>query len=255
MGDFSGRAAFVTGGSRGVGRAIALEFAGRGANVAIVYKSSRESADQVAAEIASHGRRALALQADVGDCDAITRAFAHALDTFGSIDILAHSAGAPVEWKNVRDQDPKTWAAFVRNDLIGAFNIIHAAVRHMHDRGRGVIVAISSIAAQMCQSRNSQGAAAKAGVEALIRVVAREEGRYGIRANVISIGLTDTDQARAAFKSWGEAASQKVIDGIPLRRIGRPEEIARMVAYLASEDGSYITGKVIQIDGGQLIGG
>ena len=255
MGDFSGRAAFVTGGSRGVGRAIALEFAGRGANVAIVYKSSRESADQVAAEIASHGRRALALQADVGDCDAITRAFAHALDTFGSIDILAHSAGAPVEWKNVRDQDPKTWAAFVRNDLIGAFNIIHAAVRHMHDRGRGVIVAISSIAAQMCQSRNSQGAAAKAGVEALIRVVAREEGRYGIRANVISIGLTDTDQARAAFKSWGEAASQKVIDGIPLRRIGRPEEIARMVAYLASEDGSYITGKIIQVDGGQLIAG
>jgi 3-oxoacyl-[acyl-carrier protein] reductase len=255
MGDFSGRAAFVTGGSRGVGRAIALEFAGRGANVAIVYKSSRESADQVAAEIASHGRRALALQADVGDCDAITRAFAHALDTFGSIDILAHSAGAPVEWKNVRDQDPKTWAAFVRNDLIGAFNIIHAAVRHMHDRGRGVIVAISSIAAQMCQSRNSQGAAAKAGVEALIRVVAREEGRYGIRANVISIGLTDTDQARAAFKSWGDAASQKVIGGIPLGRIARPEEIARMAGYLASEDGSYITGKIIQVDGGQLIAG
>jgi len=255
MGDFSGRAAFVTGGSRGVGRAIALEFAGRGANVAIVYKSSRESADRVAAEIISHGASGLALQADVGDCDAITKAFAHALGTFGSIDILAHSAGALVEWKNVRDQDPKTWAAFVRNDLIGAFNIIHAAVHHMHDRRRGVILAISSIAAQMCQSRNSQGAAAKAGVEALIRVVAREEGRYGIRANVISIGLTDTDQARAAFKSWGEAASQKVIDGIPLRRIGRPEEIARMVAYLASEDGSYITGKVIQIDGGQLIGG
>ena len=255
MGDFSGHAAFVTGGSRGVGRAIALEFAGRGANVAIVYKSSRESADQVAAEIASHGRRALALQADVGDCDAITRAFAHALDTFGSIDILAHSAGAPVEWKNVRDQDPKTWAAFVRNDLIGAFNIIHATVRHMHDRGRGVIVAISSIAAQMCQSRNSQGAAAKAGVEALIRVVAREEGRYGIRANVISIGLTDTDQARAAFKSWGDAASQKVIGGIPLGRIARPEEIARMAGYLASEDGSYITGKIIQVDGGQLIAG
>jgi 3-oxoacyl-[acyl-carrier protein] reductase len=255
MGDFSGRAAFVTGGSRGVGRAIALEFAGRGANVAIVYKSSRESADRVAAEIISHGASGLALQADVGDCDAITKAFAHALATFGSIDILAHSAGALVEWKNVRDQDPKTWAAFVRNDLIGAFNIIHAAVHHMHDRRRGVILAISSIAAQMCQSRNSQGAAAKAGVEALIRVVAREEGRYGIRANVISIGLTDTDQARAAFKSWGDAASQKVIDGIPLRRIGRPEEIARMVAYLASEDGSYITGKVIQIDGGQLIGG
>jgi 3-oxoacyl-[acyl-carrier protein] reductase len=255
MGDFSGSTAFVTGGSRGVGRAIALEFAGRGANVAIVYKLSRESADAVVAEIAAHGGNALALQADVGDCDAISRAFARALDTFGSIDILAHSAGAPVEWKNVRDQDPPAWAAFVRNDLVGAFNSVHAAVRHMHDRGYGVIVAISSIAAQMCQSRNSQGAAAKAGLEALIRVVAREEGRYGIRANVISIGLTDTDQARAAFKNWGEAATQKVIDGIPLRRIAKPEEIARLAAYLASDDGSYITGKVIQVDGGQLITG
>jgi NAD(P)-dependent dehydrogenase (short-subunit alcohol dehydrogenase family) len=85
--------------------------------------------------------------------------------------------------------------------------------------------------------------------------VAREEGRYGIRANVISIGLTDTDQARAAFKNWGEAATHKVIDGIPLRRIAKPEEIARLAAYLASEDGSYITGKVIQVDGGQLIAG
>jgi 3-oxoacyl-[acyl-carrier protein] reductase len=255
MGDFSGRAAFVTGGSRGVGRAVALEFAAQGADVAIVYKSSRESADAVAAEISSAGGRALPLQADVGDCDAITAAFARALDAFGGVDILAHCAGAPVEWKNVRDQEPKTWAAFVRNDLIGAFNTVHAAVRHMHDRGRGVIVAISSIAAQMCQARNSQGAAAKAGVEALIRVVAREEGRYGIRANVISIGLTDTDQARAAFESWGDAASAKIIGAIPLKRIGRPEEIARMAAYLASEDGSYITGKVIQVDGGQLIAG
>jgi NAD(P)-dependent dehydrogenase (short-subunit alcohol dehydrogenase family) len=125
----------------------------------------------------------------------------------------------------------------------------------MHERGRGVIIAISSIAAQMCQARNSQGAAAKAGLEALIRVVAREEGRHGIRANAISIGLTDTEQAQKAFDEWGDTKTQKIIAGIPLQRIGRPEEIARMAAYLAGEDGSYITGKVIQIDGGQMISG
>jgi NAD(P)-dependent dehydrogenase (short-subunit alcohol dehydrogenase family) len=255
MGDFSGRAAFVTGGSRGVGRAIALELAARGADVAVVYKSRRESAERVAADIESHGGKALALQADVGDSAAVAAAFTRARDAFGGIDIVAHSAGAPVEWSSVRDQDPQRWAEFVRSDLIGAFNVVHAAVRHMHERGRGVIIAISSIAAQMCQPRNSQGAAAKAGVEALIRVVAREEGRYGIRANVISIGLTDTDQAHAAFASWGEAATRKVIDGIPLKRIGRPEEIARMAAYLASEDGAYVTGKIIQVDGGQMIAG
>jgi NAD(P)-dependent dehydrogenase (short-subunit alcohol dehydrogenase family) len=255
MKDFANRAAFVTGGSRGVGRAIALEFAARGADAAVVYKSRREDAERVAAGIASHGGKALALQADVGDSAAVAAAFARARDAFGGIDIVAHSAGTTVAWSNVRDQDPAAWAEFVRSDLIGAFNVVHAAVRHMHERGRGVIIAISSIAAQMCQPRNSQGAAAKARVEALIRVVAREEGRYGIRANVISIGLTDTDQARAAFASWGEAATQKVIDGIPLKRIGTPEEIARMAAFLAGDDGSYVTGKVIQVDGGQMIAG
>lgn len=255
MKDFTNRAAFVTGGSRGVGRAIALELAARGADVAIVYKSRRESAEKVAAEIAAHGAKALALQADVGDSAAVAAAFARACAAFGGVDVLAHSAGAPVAWKPVREQDPQNWAEFVRSDLIGAFNVVHAAVGHMHARGRGVIIAISSIAAQMCQSRNSQGAAAKAGVEALIRVVAREEGRYGIRANVISIGLTDTDQAREAFASWGEAATQKIVEGIPLKRIGRPEEIARMAAFLASDDGAYVTGKVIQVDGGQMIAG
>jgi Dehydrogenases with different specificities (related to short-chain alcohol dehydrogenases) len=255
MGEFSGRAAFVTGGSRGVGRAIALEFAARGASLAVVYKSSRQKAEEVVAAIESGGGKGLALQADVGDPDAVAAAFAKATDTFGNIDVLVHSAGAQVEWANVRDQDPKNWASFIRSDLIGSFNVIHAAVLHMHTRGRGVIVAISSIAAQMCQSRNSQGAAAKAGLEALIRVVAREEGRYGVRANAISIGLTETEQAREAFKSWGEEATRKIIAGIPLQRIGQPEEIARMAAYLAGEDGSYITGKVIQVDGGQLIAG
>jgi NAD(P)-dependent dehydrogenase (short-subunit alcohol dehydrogenase family) len=255
MKDFTNRAAFVTGGSRGVGRAIALAFAARGADVAIVYKSRRESAEAVAAEIVAQGRKALALQADVGDSHAVAAAFARACEAFGGIDILAHSAGAPVAWKPVREQDPRNWADFVRSDLIGAFNVVHAAVGHMHARGRGVIIAISSIAAQMCQSRNSQGAAAKAGVEALIRVLAREEGRHGIRANVISIGLTDTEQAREAFASWGEAATRKVIDAIPLKRIARPEEIANMAAFLASEDGAYVTGKVIQVDGGQMIAG
>jgi NAD(P)-dependent dehydrogenase (short-subunit alcohol dehydrogenase family) len=160
MKDFTGRAAFVTGGSRGVGRAIALEFAARGADVAVLYKSRRENADEVAAAIAAHGGKALALPADVGDSDAVAAAFARACEAFG-----------------------------------------------------------------------------------------------GIRANVISIGLTDTEQAREAFASWGEAATAKVIDAIPLKRIAKPEEIARMAAFLTSEDGAYVTGKVIQVDGGQMIAG
>lgn len=255
MSDFAGKAALVTGGSRGVGHAMAMEFARRGANVGLIYRSSSDLARQAASDIESMGVKALDLQTDLNDATASATAVAHMIETFGSIDILAHSAGAQVDWKSVRDHDPVEWGAFVHNDLVGAFNIIQSAVRQMHEQRGGVIVAISSIAAQMCQARNSEGAAAKAGLEALIRVVAREEGRYGIRANAISIGLTDTDQARQALEQWGEEATQKIIAGIPLGRMGRPEEIAGMAAYLASDAGSYITGKVLQVDGGQIISG
>ena len=105
----------------------------------------------------------------------------------------------------------------------------------------------------MCQSRNVQGAAAKAGLEAMVRVVAREEGRRGIRANALAIGLTDTDMGRVAFAEWGPEVTERVIRGIPLRRIGTPEEVARVVCFLAGPDGAYITGKVLQVDGGQII--
>jgi len=140
-------------------------------------------------------------------------------------------------------------------DLHGAFHVIHAALQVMHARRSGVIVAISSIAAQMCQARNAQGAAAKAGLEALVRVVAREEGRYGIRANAVAVGLTDTDMARTAQDQWGEESWKRVVSHIPAGRIGTPEEVANLVTFLASPEGAYVTGKVLQIDGGQFIGG
>jgi 3-oxoacyl-[acyl-carrier protein] reductase len=105
----------------------------------------------------------------------------------------------------------------------------------------------------MCQPRNAQGAAAKAGLEALIRVIAREEGKHGIRANVVAIGLTDTDMGRAALAAWGPETAQRVIRGIPLQRIGTPEEIAGVVCFLAGPGAAYITGKVLQVDGGQII--
>ena len=238
-----------------MGRAMALEFARQGADVALVYRASDDLARAVAGEITAIGRKAVAIRADLKDASAAALAVERTIAELGGLDILAHSAGAQVEWVAVRDHDPGDWAGFVTNDLIGAFNIIQPAVRHMHGRKSGVVIAISSIAAQMCQARNSEGAAAKAGLEALIRVVAREEGRSGIRANAIAIGLTDTDQARQALEQWGVEATEKIIKAIPLGRMARPEEIAGMAAYLAGEQGAYITGKVIQVDGGQIICG
>jgi 3-oxoacyl-[acyl-carrier protein] reductase len=125
----------------------------------------------------------------------------------------------------------------------------------MHARKAGAIVAVSSIAAQACQPKGGQAAAAKAGLDALIRVVAKEEGRHGVRANAVSIGLTETEMGADAERHWGEEATRRLIAGAPLGRMGKPEEIARAVAFLACDEASYITGKVLQVDGGQIIAG
>ena len=255
MVDFVGQVALVTGGSRGVGRAVSIDLARRGADVAFFYLSRAELAEETRGEIEAQGRRALALQVDVAEPRQVDAAVEQVIAELGQIDVLVHSAGAPTAWAPVRELGAEDWSRYIDVDLKGAFYSIQAILRHMHERRRGVIIAISSIAAQMCQSRNAQGAAAKAGMEALVRVVAREEGRHGIRANVVSIGLTDTDQTSIAFKRWGSEATKKVIAGIPLGRIAQPEEIAEVVCFLAGLGGRYITGKVIQVDGGQIIAG
>ena len=255
MPDFAGQVSLVTGGSRGVGRAVCVALARRGSDVALFYLSQTTSADATVKAIEAQGRRALALRVDVADAQAVNAAVARVLAEFGRIDVLVHSAGAPTAWATVRELDADDWSRYIDVDLKGAFHSIQAVLRHMHERGRGVIIAISSIAAQMCQARNAQGAAAKAGMEALVRVVAREEGRSGIRANVVSIGLTDTEQTAIAFERWGPEASKRVVAGIPLGRIAQPEEIAEVVSFLAGEQGAYITGKVLQVDGGQIIAG
>jgi len=156
-------------------------------------------------------------------------------------------------WHETAELSTDDWDHYVAVDLSGAFYAIRASLPHLRKAGGGAIVAISSIAAQMCQPRNVQGAAAKAGLEAIVRVVAREEGRRGIRANAVAVGLTDTEMGRMAFAEWGPETAERVIRSIPLRRIGTPEEVARVVCFLAGPDAAYITGKVLQVDGGQII--
>ena len=251
--DFAGKRALVTGASRGIGRAVALELAHRGADVALLYRSRDAEAQVVAREVEALGRRAPALKVDLADAPAVGVVVAHAVAALGGLDVLVQAAGAMVTWRDVADLDVADWDRYLAVDLSGAFYVIRAALPHLRAAGGGAIVAISSIAAQMCQPHNAQGAAAKAGLEALVRVVAREEGRRGIRANAVAIGLTDTDMGRAAFAEWGEETSQRIVRGIPLQRIGTPEEVARVVCFLAGPDGAYITGKVLQVDGGQII--
>ncbi|MGE0723727.1 MAG: SDR family NAD(P)-dependent oxidoreductase [Alphaproteobacteria bacterium] len=250
--EFAGKVAFVTGGSRGVGRAAALALAQRGADVAFLYRSREDEAQGSADAIAAEGRRALPIRADLAIAAAVAAAVDRAAGELGGIDVLVAAAGSLFAWRHVAELPVAEWDAGVAVDLSGTFYLLRAAIPHLRAR-RGTIVAVSSIAAQMCQARNVQGAATKAAVEAMVRVVAKEEARHGIRANVVAIGLTDTDMGRDAFARWGEAATERVIKGIPLGRIGTPEEIAGVICFLAGPAAGYVTGKVLQVDGGQII--
>jgi len=250
---FADKKALVTGGSRGIGRAVCLELARRGADVAFIYHSRDAEAEATAAQIRALGRVALALKADLADAAAVGAAIDRAAAEFGRLDVVVQAAGAMGNWHETAELSIDDWDRYMAVDLSGAFYVIRASLPHLRKAGDGAIVAISSIAAQMCQARNVQGAAAKAGLEAMVRVVAREEGRRGIRANAVAVGLTDTDMARTAFAEWGAESAERVIRGIPLRRIGTPEEVARVVCFLAGPDAAYITGKVLQVDGGQII--
>jgi len=251
--DFQNKKALVTGGSRGIGRAVCIELARRGADVALIYRNRDAEAEATAAEIRALGRRVLALKADVAHAAVVGEAVDRAATEFGRLDVLVPAAGAVGVWHETAELSIDDWDRYIAVDLSGAFYTIRAAIPHLRKADGSAIVVISSIAAQMCQPRNVQGAAAKAGVEAMVRVVAREEAKHGIRANAVAIGLTDTDMGRTAFAQWGPQTSERIVRAIPLRRIGTPEEVARVVCFLAGPDAAYITGKVLQVDGGQII--
>jgi NAD(P)-dependent dehydrogenase (short-subunit alcohol dehydrogenase family) len=250
--DFAGKKALVTGGSRGIGAAVCLELARRGADVAFIYRQRDGEAEATAAQIRALGAGALVLKADLAHAGAVGAAVDRAAAELGGLEVLVQAAGAMGAWHETAELSTDDWDRYLAVDLSGAFYAIRAALPHLRRAG-GAVVAVSSIAAQMCQARNVQGAAAKAGLEAMVRVVAREEGRRGIRANAVAVGLTDTEMGRDAFARWGTEASERVVRGIPLRRIGTPQEVARVICFLAGPDAAYITGKVLQVDGGQII--
>jgi NAD(P)-dependent dehydrogenase (short-subunit alcohol dehydrogenase family) len=253
--DLDGRALLVTGASRGVGRAIALAAARRGADVALIYRSRAREADAAAAEVRALGRNAFTVAADLADSAAVAAAVDASAAALGRLDSLALAAGAVGQWATVADLPVQDWDRYIQVDLSGAFYTLHAAIPHLRRAKGGAIVAISSIAAQMCQARNVQGAAAKAGLEAMVRVVAREEARHGIRANALAIGLTATDMAQVAFDRWGPETTERIVQAIPLRRIATPEEVAEVACLMLGPTFAYLTGKVLQLDGGQIIAG
>ncbi len=243
-----GRVAIVTGSSRGIGRTIAKELALRGAAVVVNYHKSATAADEVVTEIRSAGGLAQALQADVSDFKAAQGLIKFAIDTFEGLDILVNNAGITRD-KLIMMMTEEDWDVVQATNLKSTFNCSKPAVRYMMRKRYGRIINITSVAGQMGNPGQTNYSASKAGQIGFTKALAREIGSRKITVNAIAAGYVETD----IWAGVPEEAREAILSMIPLERKGETQEIADAVAFLASEQASYITGQVIGIDGGMTM--
>jgi 3-oxoacyl-[acyl-carrier protein] reductase len=245
MGKLDGKTALVTGGGRGIGRGIALEFAREGADVAVNYRRDRAAADATVRDIEAFGRRAVALQADVSDWDQVSAMVTQAASFLGSIDIAVANSGVASRYQTVAELDPKEWRRVTSTDLDGAFFTAKAVVPHVIAR-KGVVLFISSVGADVAAAGGAPYHSSKAAVNALTRVLAKEVAGEGVRVNCIAPGLVRSDMGNKLIGFFGEG----LVQTIPLGRAGEPIDIGRAAVFLSSDDGAWITGKILRVDGG-----
>ncbi len=245
MGRLDGRTALVTGGGRGIGRGIVLELAREGADVAINYRRGRDAAEATANEVRALGRRAVTVEADVSDLGQVERMVTQAVDFLGGLDIAVANSGVASRVAPVAQVDPADWRRVLATDLDGAFFTARATVPHLLPR-RGTFIFISSIGADAAAPGGAPYHVAKAGVNALTKVLAKEVAGAGVRVNCIAPGLVRSDMGEKLLKFHGDV----VLQGIPLGRAGELADIGRAAAFLASDDASWITGKILRVDGG-----
>lgn len=242
-----GKVALITGGSTGIGAATVQIFAREGAKVAIL-DLDKEGGERVVAEVAAAGGEGLVLQGDITDFSRAEAVVGEVVEHFGTLDILVNNAGINrdgVIWK----MGEEAWDAVIATDLKGAFNYIRAASPLFREKKGGSIVTVSSINGLRGKFGQSNYAAAKAGVIGLSKTVARELGRASVNVNVVCPGLTATEMIQSMPDDFKEKARQEII----LNRIGTPEDVGEVIAFLASDRARHITGEVIKVDGGQYI--
>jgi 3-oxoacyl-[acyl-carrier protein] reductase len=243
MSDLTSRVALVTGASRGIGRAIALGLARRGATVVVAARG--DNARPVADEIAALGSTAEAVSLDVTDAAAVEAAVAGVLERHGRIDILVSNAGITRDQLLLR-MKRDDWDAVLATNLTASFTICQAVLRPMLKQRGGRIVAISSVVGQMGNAGQANYAASKAGLIGFCKSMAREVASRGITVNVVAPGLIETDMTRALTGASREDWAER----IPLGRLGTPDDVAHAVCFLASDEASYITGHVLAVNGG-----
>lgn len=240
-----GTGTIVTGASRGIGRAIALEIARRGGHVAFNYVRSDDAAAQFKSELEALGVKALAFKLDAGDLKGVREMVNEVKRDFGKVDALVNNAGITRD-KLVMMMSEEDWSEVIRTNLTGAFNFSRAAVFNMMKAKRGVILNISSVSGVIGMPGQVNYSASKAGLIGLTKALAKEVGRHGVRVNALALGFIETDMTAALPEEHRAAA----LNLIPLGRFGRTADVAPMAAFMLSDAAAYMTGAVIQIDGG-----
>lgn len=243
---FDGKSAIVTGGTRGIGKAIVLELARRGTNVAFNYAKSAEEAEKLKAEIEGLGVKAFAAQCDVADTAAVAEFVGQAKEAFGTVDVLVNNAGIARDQLIVRMKE-EDWDAVIDTNLKGAWNFSKAVLRPMmRNETGGSILNISSISGVVGMLGQSNYSASKAGMIGLTKALAKELASRKITVNALALGLIETDMASGMNDEYRE----KILAQIPLGRLGNVREVADIACFMLSDAAAYITGQVIQADGG-----
>lgn len=245
MKSLENKTVLVTGGSRGIGRAIALAMAEEGANVAVLFAGNRAAADQTAAEIAEKGVKVAVYQCDVASCEETENTVKAILEEFGQVDILINNAGIVRDGLLLRMKE-EDFDAVLNTNLKGAYHMIRHLYSHMMRRKSGRIINISSVAGLMGNAAQANYAAAKAGLVGLTKSTAKELASRGVTCNAIAPGYIQSDMTDALPEKAKEAISSQ----IPMKHTGLPQDVANLAVFLAGPGASYITGEVIRVDGG-----
>jgi 3-oxoacyl-[acyl-carrier protein] reductase len=246
--DFEGKVALVTGGSRGIGRACAVELGKRGATVVLSYAGNEAAAAETVKAITDAGGKAKSVRFDVADSAACSAAVDEVVKEFGRLDVLVNNAGVAIDGLVMRFKD-EDWDKTLDTNLRGAWALIRAASRPMMKQRSGAVVNLTSVVGEMGNGGQSAYAASKAGLIGLTKSLARELASRNIRINAVSPGFIATDMTAKI----SEGMKTKMMEAIPLARLGSSEEIAKAVAFLASDQASYITGEVLRVNGGMYM--